>query len=132
MKRKSKKEEFPLSIYEANVLLPILVTALKTKKGKANAVKSRQMVEALRYYGIKLTDKQVFKLVNYIRMNDLIVGLRSSSAGYYIISSEQDFIYYEDILQSREAALKKLRLCMKRQRKSMLSHLSQKQTRLLF
>ena len=126
MKRRVKREARPLNIYEQSVLLPILVNALKTKKGKKNAVTSTQIVEALRSHGMRINERNVCRIVNHIRMNDLIVGLMGSSAGYYIMSSEQEFISYEESLLSREAALKKVRLCMKRQRRSMFSQLAQK------
>lgn len=130
MKKRSRIEERPLNIYEYSVLLPILVNAMKTKNGRENAVTSTQIVTALRGHNMKINERNVCRIVNHIRMNDLIVGLMGSSAGYYIMSSEQEFISYEKSLLSREAALKKVRLCMKRQRKSMFSQLSQKQMQL--
>lgn len=130
MNKIQKTSPRPLNIYEQNVLMPILVDSLKTKIGKENAVTSTQIVGALRNHGLKLSERNVFRIVNHIRINDLIVGLMGSPKGYYIISSEQEFIKYEDILLSREAALKKVRLCMKRQRKSMFSNLSQKHSQL--
>lgn len=126
MKKKVKRVACPLSVYEYSVLLPIIVSALKTKKGRANAVTSTQIVEALRSYEMRINENNVCRIVNHIRMNDLIVGLMGSSAGYYIMSSEAEFLSYEESLLRREAALKKVRLCMKRQRKSMFSNLSQK------
>ena len=130
MKKRSRIEERPLNIYAYSVLLPILVNAMKTKNGRENAVTSTQIVTALRGHNMKINERNVCRIVNHIRMNDLIVGLMGSSAGYYIMSSEQEFISYEKSLLSREAALKKVRLCMKRQRKSMFSQLSQKQMQL--
>lgn len=130
MKKRMKKVERPLNVYEYSVLLPILVNALKNKNGRENAVTSTQIVTALRGHNMKINERNVCRIVNHIRMNDLIVGLMGSSAGYYIMSSEQEFINYENSLLSREAALKKVRLCMKRQRKSMFSQLSQKQMQL--
>ena len=116
MNKEMKVKTRPLTNYEQNVLLPILVKALRIKKGKKNAVTAKQMVSALQSHGLKLHESNVCRIVNYIRMNDLIVGLMASSAGYYIISSEQDFIRYEYTLMSREAALRRLRMRMERQR----------------
>ena len=131
MKKVLKTKTHPLSNYEQNVLLPILVKGLKLKKGKNNAVTAKQIVEGLRSYGLKLNERHVCSIINFIRMNDLIVGLMGSSVGYYIISREQDFIKYEDSLLSRELALRNLRMNIKRQRRTIftqLSHISQMQT----
>ena len=128
--KREMKENYTLTVYEQNVLLPIIVDALKTKKGKENAVTSTQIVQALRSHGLKLSERNVFKIVNHIRMCDLIVGLMGSSTGYYIINSEHEFIKYECTLLSREEALKQVRQCIERQRKSMFSKLSQKHSQL--
>ena len=131
MKReKVKRVACPLSVYEYNVLLPILVNALKIKKGRANAVTSTQIVEALRSHEMKVNERSVCRIINHIRMNDLIVGLMGSSAGYYITNSEQEFLNYEESLLRREEAIKEVRLCIKKQRKSMFSQLSQKHPQL--
>ena len=48
MKKELKKETCPLSNYELNVLLPILMKGLETKKGRANAVTNKQIVQGLK------------------------------------------------------------------------------------
>ena len=130
MRRKSRIEECPLNIYEQNVLLPILVNALKIKKGRKNAVKSKQIIEGLHSHGLKIKEKQVHRIINHIRMNDIVMGLMGSSVGYYIIDSEQDFINYEDGLLKRETALRKVRMCIKRQRESKFAECLYKQEQL--
>ena len=92
MNKKRKPSPRPLNIYEQSVLMPILVDSLKTKIGKENAVTSTQIVGVLRNYGLKLSERNVFRIVNHIRINDLIVGLMGSPKGYYIINTEQEFI----------------------------------------
>ena len=130
MRRRVKEVARPLNVYEQSILLPILVDALKTKNGRENAVTCTQIVKALRSHNMRINERSVCRIINSIRINDLIVGLMGSSAGYYVMSSEEEFLSYEKSLMRREAALKKVRLCMKRQRKSMFSQLSQKQPKL--
>lgn len=116
-----KKVRRLLSNYEQNVLLPILMKGLEMKKGKTNAVTSDQIVMGVRNQSLKINSSSVEMIINYIRMNDLIVGLMGSARGYYIISSEQEFIDYENNLMGREAALRKVRLCIERQRRTMFT-----------
>ena len=110
-----------LSNYELNVLLPILIKGLEMKKGKANAVTSHQIIRAIRKHGLKISMRSVLMLINHIRTNDLIVGLMATSTGYYITSSEEEFINYEDSLLGREKAIRNVRLSIMRQRRMMFS-----------
>lgn len=60
-------------------LLPTIIRGLTKKKGKTNAVTSTKICEAL-----KIDAPRLRKMISYIRVNDLIFGLCSSSNGYYI------------------------------------------------
>ncbi len=128
MKKRLKKRL--LSNYELNVLLPILMKGLEMKKGKPNAVTSNEIIKALRKNGLKINGRSVWMLINHIRNNDLIVGLIATSSGYYITSNEQEFADYENSLLGREAALRKVRMNIKRQRKTMFATTQQTQTQL--
>ena len=130
MKNNLKKESQGFSNYDLNVLLPILKKGLATKKGKANAVNGKQIIEGLRSHGLKINNRSLVGLINYIRTNDLIVGLMSSSNGYYTTNSEREFIGYEHRLFSREASLKKVRLSIERQRRTMFTEHKEKQSQL--
>ena len=131
MKKELKKGTRPLGNYDHNVLLPILMKGLEMKKGKINAVTSKQIVQGLRSQGLKINHRDVFMLINHIRTNDLIVGLMASSSdGYYITNSEQDFMNYEDTLLAREKAIRKVRMSIQRQRRTMFSQIVPRQTQL--
>ena len=126
MKNELKKQTRPLSNYDHNVLLPVLIKGLELKKGKMNAVTGKQILQGLQSQGLKVNERDVFMLINHIRTNDLVVGLISTSAGYYITNSEQDFMNYEDSLMGREKSIRKVRMSIQRQRRSLFSQLSQK------
>ena len=130
MKNKLKKESCRLSVYEQNVLLPILINGMEMKRGKTNAVTNKQIVHRLRGHGLKVVERDVCRLINYIRTNDLVEGLVASFFGYYITNSEQELIDYEDSLLGREAAIRKVRMSIQRQRRAMFAKLAQKQTQL--
>ena len=131
MKTKSQvKKCLPLSIYEQNVLLPILMKGLEVKKGKVNAVTRKQILTGIKSQNVKINRRHVDKIINHIRMNDLIEGLVGSTTGYYITSTEQELMDYEVSLQKREASIKKVRMIMQRQRRSMFSQEPEIQTQL--
>ena len=128
MKNRLKvKRSRSLSNYEVNVLLPILMKGLEMKKGKENAVTNKQIVHSVRKHGVRINSFSVILLVNHIRTNDLMVGLMATSNGYYVSSSEQELIDYEMNLMCREVALRKVRMSMQRQRRSMFSQRLQRQ-----
>ena len=134
MKKVLKRGSYPsLSMYEQNVLLPILMRGLEMKKSKENAATAKQIVNGVRSQGLKINTTSVDRIINHIRMNDLIVGLMGSCKGYYVAKSEQEFINYEANLQGREEALRKVRMSMQRQRRSMYTQIpefSNRQTQL--
>ena len=121
MKKELKKETRPLTSYDHNVLLPIVLKGLETKKGKINAVTSKQILRGLQSQGLKIQERDVFMLINYIRTNDLVVGLMSTNSGYYITNSEQDFMKYEGRLLGREKEIRKVRLSIIRQRQKLFA-----------
>ena len=127
MRRELKKETCRLSVYEQNVLLPILIKGLEIKKGKQNAVTNKQIVQSLRGHGLKINQRSVCRLINNIRMNDLVEGLMASPKGYYISEDEREFMDYEVSLLGREMAIRRVRMSIQRQRKTMFSKCSQKQ-----
>ena len=130
MKKELKRETRHLSNYEQNVLMPILINGLEMKKGKKNAVTNKQMVNGLRGHGLKVNLRDVCRLINHIRTNDLVVGLMATSAGYYITDSEQDFMDYENSLLGREKEIRKVRMSIMRQRRTMFAQHSQRQLQL--
>ena len=102
-----------LTKHEEGVLLPLLISGLKTKRGKEKAVTSTQIIKALTGRGHKLTGARVRKLVNFIRLNGLIINLISTSKGYYIATKPQELEDYINSLKQREEAIRAIRLTYK-------------------
>ena len=125
-----EKKCYPLSIYEQNILLPVLMKGLGIKKGKVNAVTRRHIIKGLRSQKLRINLRQVERIIHHIRMNDLIEGLVGTATGYYIIGREQELMDYEASLLSRETELRKVRMSMQRQRRSMFHQVPERQTQL--
>ena len=122
MKNKMRNVTYrQLTIYEENVLLPILISGLEMKKEKMNAVTIKQIVNGIKSQGLKINSTSVERIMHHIRTNDLIKGLMASSNGYYVTNCEQEMIAYENSLLGRESAIKKVRMSIKRQRRTMFS-----------
>lgn len=107
----------PLTEYEEQILLPQLVRGLQLKVGKAMSVTNKAIIDGMnRNLGLKMTDARVRKLINHIRVHDLVPCLIATSQGYYIAESEQELRDYEESLLGREAAIRSVRLSIQRQR----------------
>jgi hypothetical protein len=116
----------PLTEYEESELLPHIVRGLRLKVGKAMSVTNRAIVEGMkRNLGLKITEPRVRKIINHIRINDLVPCLIATSQGYYIAESEQELKDYEESLLGREEAIRSVRLSIQRQRKHKFQHQQQ-------
>lgn len=121
MEKITRKTAPTLTNFELNVLLPILIKGLKTKKGKENAVTRNQIICGLRNNGLRIGIGLLQKLINYIKMNDLVKGLMASPMGYYIAITEEELVGYERDLLHRELTIKDVRMSVKRQRTALFS-----------
>lgn len=110
-------ETAPLTEYEESVILPIVLRGLRNKVGKANAVTNRTIVQRLNIAGHTTTEPRIRKIINHIRMTDLLPGLIATSGGYFLATSESELLDYEQSLLGREDAIKQVRLAIARQRR---------------
>lgn len=112
------EETQPLTEYEEEVLLPVILRGLRAKVGKDNAVTNRTIAMKLTVAGYeKLNGARVRKVINHIRTNDLLPALIATSTGYYIATSAEELKEYEESLLGRELAIKEVRLAIARQRR---------------
>ena len=71
-------------------MVQIVIKGLKVKHGKDKAVTGAVICKALNINGVRLR-----KMINYIRINNLIPALCSSSKGYFVannINELEDYI----------------------------------------
>ena len=66
-------------------LVDPIVKGLGARKGKENAVTNKEIRQAL-----DLTSARVHKIINYIRVNNLLYGVCSSGCGYYIAKDHNE------------------------------------------
>lgn len=106
-------ETAPLTKQELE-LVPIFVKGFSDKIGKAKAITGAQIIEimrAKRMYGklpakARITGARIRKIVNYIRLNQLVPNLIASSLGYYIENDPEEIRKYVQGLRDRAAAIK--------------------------
>lgn len=106
----------PLTDYETSVLLPVLLSGLRTKIGKENAVTNKHIIDRLKG-SYKIDAARIRKIINHIRTNDLLPGLIATSDGYFIATTETELLEYEESLKGREDAIRAVRISIARQRR---------------
>ena len=119
-------ETSPLNDYELRVLLPVILAGLKDKQGKRNAVTNGYIIGRLKQQGYRIDAPRLRKVINHIRINDLIPGLIATSEGYFLAEDEQELMDYEDSLRGREEAIKAVRLAIARQRRMLYTEAQQR------
>lgn len=112
-------ETQPLTEYEERILLPLFIAGLKLKVGKDSSITNAEIVSALKKQGYKIDSARVRKIINHIRINNLVQGVIATSDGYYIATSEKELAEYEESLKGREDAIRAVRLSIRKQRLQM-------------
>jgi hypothetical protein len=99
----------PLTDWERNHLLPIMVHGLKTKVGQEKAITSSEIINALRRdpynYKGKVNGARVRKVINHIRIKGLVQNLVATSKGYYIEMDRAAIENYKQSLRDRIASI---------------------------
>lgn len=114
------KETTELTKYEAEVLLPIIISCLQHHIGKDKAVTNRQICERMKKRGYELTETRVRKIVNRIRTNNLVECLIATSRGYYVTHDQKELENYIKSLKGREEAIRLVREALEQQSRKLL------------
>lgn len=92
--------------------LPQIIRGLSARVDEKNAVTNKKIVEGMKTRGIVLTDARIRKIINHIRIYDLVPGLVASSKGYYVTKEIKDIDRYIESLKGRENAIRHVRESM--------------------
>ena len=106
-----------LTFYEEFTLVPVVIAGLRVKSGKDKAVKNAYICSALQRQGYDINEARLRKIINYIRTNNLVVGLIATSSGYYVARSLKEMEDYADSLRGRENAIRQVRESIESQMK---------------
>jgi len=94
----------------------IIADRFATKKGKQHIVTAEQIIDGLkRQFNIEFQESRVRKMIQYIRLNNLVIGLIATSKGYFVADSIEEIEDWIDSLKSRENAIRSIREIAERQ-----------------
>lgn len=74
------------------------------------------MLDALSKCKIAVNRRSIERVIQHIRINNLIKGLMATHNGYFIANSKEELMAYEKSLLDRELSLRNLRICIEKQR----------------
>jgi len=112
-------ETAPLSEQEL-LLVPKFCNGFANKIGKQNAITNKNIIAGFKNIGINLSESRVRKIVNYIRVNNLVSCLMATSDGYFISNEAEEIKQFIDSLMSRERAIRQVREAMEIQHKLLM------------
>lgn len=116
MINKFEKQTKPLTEYEKDTLLPVLVKGLGLRRGEKNAITNGEMCEKLKDKGYpQISQPRIRKIIHHIRVQNLIPCLLSSSKGYYIETNPTDVRTYIESLRQRQSAINQIEVALENQ-----------------
>ena len=120
-------ETTKLTEYELK-LVPILTNMLKNTIGKENALTNGHLVNRMNKLGYsKVSPERVRKIINHIRIYDLLDCLLASGKGYYISTKKTEIAEYIESLKGREEAIHEVRLALEAQLERLENNKNNKQ-----
>jgi DNA-directed RNA polymerase specialized sigma54-like protein len=104
-------EEFTVELNKVERrLIPMMVDRFQNKRGIKNIVTADAMIDGInQMYGVKLKDTRIRKIIQYIRVNNLVPGLIATSRGYYTAESIGEIMEWIESLKARETAIRQIR-----------------------
>lgn len=90
------------------VLAGLIAKGLITKVGKKMAVTNKFMQAKMLQHGHKIDAARMRAIIHYIRMNNIVPNLLSTSKGYFVSTSVEDTRKYIHSLRQRANSIKDL------------------------
>jgi hypothetical protein len=91
---------------EEQDLVPIFMKGFIYHTGKEKAITAKEIEQNLRDRGFgELTGPRVRKIINFIRMNNLVPGLLASYDGYWVSEDPIEISSYIESLRGRISAI---------------------------
>jgi len=106
----------PLNDYERDTLLPLITWGLRCKHGAQHTIAGSTIVRKMREQGYKLDGPRLRKIINHIRLHNIIPCLVSTSKGYYVATTDSEIAECITSLQSRVEATQAIIQALSRQR----------------
>ena len=104
-------EEFTIDLNPTeHRLIPMMVDRFKMKRGIEHIVTADTMISKIHEtFGVKLKDTRIRKMIQFIRVHNLVPGLIATSRGYYTAETTAEINEWIESLKAREFAIRQIR-----------------------
>jgi hypothetical protein len=87
-------------------LVPIIVKRFNDKKGKEHIVTNEQIRKGLKAnLDIEITEPRIRKIIQYIRVKNLLIGLIATSKGYFLATDSAEVEAWLSTMEQRKRAI---------------------------
>jgi hypothetical protein len=87
-------------------LVPIIVKRFNDKKGKEHIVTNEQIRKGLKFnLDIDITEPRIRKIIQYIRVKNLLIGLIATSKGYFLATDSAEVEAWLLTMEQRKRAI---------------------------
>tara|TARA_R110000824_G_scaffold206477_2_gene391551 strand:- start:1195 stop:1593 length:399 start_codon:yes stop_codon:yes gene_type:complete len=101
---------------EERKMVPTIVNGLKQLIGKEKAWSNKRIGQAiLDRYNVKLSSPRLRKIIQYIRVKDLVPCLIATSIGYYVAANKKEVEEYIKSLEERINSISLTKYSIERQ-----------------
>jgi len=91
---------------EEHEMVDVIIARFKALPGRENVVTNTEMLTKLNErYGLKLKEPRIRKIIQFIRINNLLPGLIGTSSGYYYTENIEEIEKWILSMQERERAI---------------------------
>lgn len=92
-------------------LVPVFVARFRNKPGRENIVTNKKMIAGIeKVHGIKLSEPRIRKIVQFIRINNLLPGLVGVSNGYFLTKDTNELESWIESMKQRENSIRESRI----------------------
>jgi len=90
-----------LTRYEQNVLLPAVISGMRSRVGGDNAISGKEAVKIMRSRGYKIDGARFRKILHVIRVSGAVKGIVGTSRGYFIARNADEWRDYLKSINER-------------------------------
>ena len=92
-------------------MVDVVVSRFKQKPGRENLVTNQQMLTGLnKAFGLNLSEPRIRKIIQFIRINNILPGLIGISRGYYFTESVDEIESWIESMEERERSIAQSRM----------------------
>jgi hypothetical protein len=95
---------------EERFVAQTIIRRFENRKGKEHIVTGEAIRDGInKHLNLKYDTIRIRKMIQFIRSNDLVVGLIATSKGYYVAKTVEEIEFWINSLKSRENAIRNIR-----------------------